>query len=175
MSDLTPVRGSRGLYAIKPGRAEIDAECCRLRTLGWSHREIADHLGFANQQRSIDGVKRGMASVLKEPAEAALALEMHRLDMLQRNWNDMLNRYRHACAQWDKAEQLEAERIANGEPPREFPNPYPDPEDGTKALAGLLKVMESRRKLLGLDQPAKVQVAGEVNYTINGIDPKALT
>lgn len=174
MADLTPVRGQGGKFDIKPSAAIVDARCCELRTLGYSYREISEELQI-NVARAHSGVRKGMASVLKEPAEAALALEMNRLDRLERNWNDMLNRYRHACAMFEKWEAEEEQRRLNGEDPSQTGNPYPDPEIGTKALAGLLKVMESRRKLLGLDQPAKVQVAGSVEYTINGVDPKALT
>jgi hypothetical protein len=42
------------------------------------------------------------------------------------------------------------------------------------AIDRLVRISESRRKLLGLDQPAKMNVSGGLTYEVVGIDPEAL-
>jgi hypothetical protein len=42
------------------------------------------------------------------------------------------------------------------------------------AVDRLVKISESRRKLLGLDAPAKVQSEGTVRYSIDGVNPEDL-
>jgi hypothetical protein len=42
------------------------------------------------------------------------------------------------------------------------------------AIDRIVRISESRRKLLGLDQPAKTQVSGGVTYEVVGINPDDL-
>lgn len=48
-------------------------------------------------------------------------------------------------------------------------------EEAEKVIEIARKVGESRRKLWGLDAPAQIQGEFTVGYTINGVDPEAMT
>lgn len=149
------VRGGHGRFDKNPDAAHIDAECCRLRARSMSYTQIAAELGIS-VSRAYDGVKRGIAAIVREPAEDALALELEKLDALERQYLDILQDVHPVLYQGQDTG-------------------FQDNGPKMQALAGLLRTSESRRKLLGLDQPARVAVSGGIAYTLNGVDLKDVT
>lgn len=149
------VRGGHGRFDKNPDAAHIDAECCRLRARSMTYPQIAEQLGIS-VSRAYNGVKNGIAAIVREPAEDALALELEKLDALERTYLDILQDVHPVLYQGQDTGFV---------------------DDGPKmqALAGLLRTSESRRKLLGLDQPARVAVSGGIAYTLNGVDLKDVT
>lgn len=137
-----------------------------MRVEGHSLRAIGAALGVS-AQRAYQLIDEAMQSVRQEPAEAAVQVERERLDRLERKYNDSLKEYERS---------LEVYEAALNDPEAIWaPKPL-DYNLKLKALAGILRVGESRRKLLGLDTPAKVEVSAavELNYMINGVRPEAL-
>jgi hypothetical protein len=151
--------GGDGKYTRTTDTAERDAEAARLRSRGLSYRQIAAQLGMdvGNAHRAV---QRAMAAIVAEPAADAIAFELDRLDQL----------YRAALA------VLEARHItvSNGRVVELDGVPLPDDGPVLQAIDRLVRISESRRKLLGLDQPVKAQVSGGLTYEVVGVDMEQL-
>jgi hypothetical protein len=152
-------RDGNGRYTRDLATAERDAEAARLRSRGMTYRQIAAHLGVTVGNAHA-AVQRALAEVIAEPAADALAFELERLDQL----------YQAAL------KVLEAQHItvSNGRVVELDGVPLPDDGPVLQAIDRLVRISESRRKLLGLDQPAKTQVSGGLTYEVVGVDPDAL-
>jgi hypothetical protein len=152
----TPAR-RRGPYTRSVETAERDAEAARLRTQSLTYRQIAERMGYASTASAHDAVQRCLRDTVAEAAEDVRSMELEKLDALERTALDIIGRDRPV--------------VSNGRVLDDIP------DDGPRlaALALLLRVTESRRKLLGLDQPAKVSVDGGVRYEVVGVNAAALT
>lgn len=106
------------------------AEAVRLRIAGSSYEQIAHQLGYANRAGAFKAVDAARRDLVREPAEELVALEAERLDALQRMASDVL-----------------AEARAGGNDLLVL-----------RCLDALLRVSESRRRLFGLDAPARHDV-----------------
>lgn len=157
MTDETPhhsddqPRGQHGRFDRDPSTAEVDAEACRLRVAGLTYRAIAEQLGISTSH-AHQAVQRAYRAVVREAAEDALTLELERLDHLQAEATELL------AGSYIKV-------VGSGEYTRDLEDVGPK----LAAIEVLRKVSESRRKLLGLDQPVRVNVAGSVEFTVQGI------
>lgn len=175
MADRTSVRGHHGQFARDPATVATDAEAAAHRARGLSYREIAAEMDMSVSSVH-DAVKRALAEVITEPAEEALAFELERLDAelvrlddLYRKVEEVLGR-EHVTVSQGKVVTMEGGETV------------PDDDWILKAVDRLVKIDESRRRngesrrrLLGLDQPAKTQVSGGLTYEIVGVDPAQLT
>ena len=165
-----PTRDGHGNYARGIETAARDAEAARLRSQGKTYREIAEALN-TDSGSAYRAVERAMDAVIREPAEQAighalrnLAAERSRLVDLRAELEPMLTRV-HATVQHGKVVIDEATGDA-----------VPDDEFILKVADRLIKIDdqlrrndESRRKLEGLDQPAKTSISGNVTYEILGM------
>lgn len=166
-------RTSHGQFTAHPDTARRNADMCNLRAQGWTYQRIADHYGI-NYRTAYDAVQDALRDIIKEPAEAVRQFELDRLD-----------------AELERLEGLEAaarevlERhhitVSNGQVVRLEGEPILDDAPVLAAIDRLLRIEEqrrrngeSRRKLLGLDQPAKVEHSGGVKYELVGVDPQDL-
>jgi hypothetical protein len=138
--------------------AERDAAALELRAAGLSFRAIGRQLGCGTTT-AYKRVSRGLDRIVAEPADRVRALELHRLDQLQAAATATLHA-RHVLVQGGRP-VLDP---ASGDP-------YPDHGPTLHAIAALLRIAERRARLLGLDQPTRVdaQVRGEV-YSLSAID-----
>lgn len=167
---------TRGTQAAK--RAEVakrrDA-AVRMRNDGKQYPEIAEALGYKTPAAACQDVSRALEAHLTELAESVEILrerELQRLDELYEVAIAVLRR-QHLT-------------ISNGKVVR-IGEPDVDDEgqafiaegrgelvlDDGPALAAIdrcVKIEESRRKLLGLDSPAKVETTGAVSFRIEGVD-----
>lgn len=121
--------------AKKAEQAEKRKRALALREANLSYEEIAQAMGWKHRETARRFVERALKATYQEPADEVRRLELRRLDRLARDWWPL------AIARKDKK---------TGE---ELP---PDPE----ALDRLMKLMDRRAKLLGLDlaQPRQVNV-----------------
>lgn len=152
-------RDGRGEFTRNPETAKRDAEAASMRSRSMTYQQIADALGI-NKASAYAAVQRAMAEILTEPAEAARQFELDKLDALERGLLATLER-KHYIVSHGKI-------VYKGEAALE--------DDGfvvTASLA-LLRFSESRRKLLGLDSPTKIETAGEFVYRLVGVDPDVL-
>jgi hypothetical protein len=127
--------------------ADMDARCLDLRRAGLSYREIARTVGLSVS--NVHGrVMRGLDRTRREPADALRELELARLDALQEALTRVLGRA-HVTVSGGKVVMTE------GDDGQEMP--LLDDGPTIAAAQALVRVQESRRKLLGLDAPARVE------------------
>jgi hypothetical protein len=152
-------RDGNGKWLLTLTGAERRAEAARLRSRGYTYRQIATALN-TDVRNAYDYVREAMQAVVREAAEDAIAFELDRLDQAHRKALAVLER--------------EHITVSNGRVVELDGQPLPDDGPILSAIDRIVKISESRRKLLGLDQPAKTQISGGVSYEIVGINPEEL-
>ncbi|TDC47651.1 hypothetical protein E1281_25970 [Actinomadura sp. KC345] len=150
----TPTRGGDGKFTRSPETAERDAEAARLRGRGLSYRKIAAELEM-DVSSAHAAVQRALRAIVEEPAEDARALELERLDTALAAVMRVLEAD-HVVIQHGKVVEL------NGQP-------VPDDAPVLQAVDRIVKISESRRKLLGLDAAQKLDVGGGITYEVVGV------
>lgn len=167
MTDQQRVRGGDGRYLRTLEGAERQARAAELRSQGLSYRKIAATMAdegsagaLYNVKTAFEDVRTAMAAVVQESAEAAVQFELDRLDLLHRKAMEVLKRHHIA--------------VSNGRVVVVGGEPLQDDGPVLAAIDRVVKISESRRRLLGLDQPAKTQVSGGLTYEVVGIDPETL-
>lgn len=141
-------RSGRGRFTRNTTTATRDAEAARLRAEGQSYEAIAHKLGFRHKESARRAVERALVDAVREPADELRQMELIRLDAL---WVEAVKvlHTQHITVSNGKVVTIEGD----GEPV-----PVPDDAPVLQAIDRLLKIMERRAKLLGLDAPAKVEV-----------------
>lgn len=154
------VRDGKGRWIQTPEELERVAEALRLRGRGWTYPRIAEHLGVdrGNLYRAMQAARK---EILREPAESARDMELERLDLALTAVMDVLDR-KHIT-------------FSNGQILVHEGHTLEDDGPVLAAVDRLVRISESRRKLLGLDSAQKIDVTGGVKYEIVGVDPAALT
>jgi hypothetical protein len=154
-------RGGDGKFTRSLDTAERDAEAARMRSRGHTYQQIADQLGFSNKGTAYAAVHRAMAEVVAEPAAEAVQFELDRLDQMHQAALKVLEGH-HVT-------------VSNGKVVTLDDVPLQDDGPVLAAIDRLVRISESRRKLLGLDSPVKTQISGGLTYEVVGIDPAQLT
>lgn len=137
-------RNGRGRYTRSPATAERDAEAARMRANGSTYDQIATALGFSTRTNARRAIQRALAATVREPADELRQLELVRLDAL---WVEAT-----------KVMTAEHLTVNHGKVVEVDGVPLKDDGPVLSAIDRLLKIMERRAKLVGLDAPAKVQV-----------------
>lgn len=152
-------RGPDGAFVASPETARRDAEAARLRAKGMGYRAIAQQLGVS-VSNAHEAVQRALAAIRAEGAAEARTLELERLDL----------------AQAAVTAALEAKHftVSHGKVIYKGKAPLPDWGPVLAAVDRLVRISESRRKLLGLDAETKVSVSGGVKYEIVGLSAEEL-
>ena len=124
--------------------AERDAKALELRKDGLTYTQIAERLGIS-RSTAHKHVTRGLHRTRQEPAEELRRLEAERLNQLWAEAMAVLRR-RHLLVQSGK--------VVKGD------DGQPITDDGPvlQATTTLLRVMERRARLFGLDAPARHEV-----------------
>jgi hypothetical protein len=126
--------------------ADMDARCLDLRRRGLSYRQIAAQVGLS--VANVHGrVTRSLDRTRREPADALRELELERLDALQEALTEVLGRV-HVTVSGGKVV------TTKGDDGQEVP--LVDDGPTIAAAQALVRVQESRRRLLGLDAPTRV-------------------
>lgn len=153
-------RGGDGKYTASIDTARQDARAAELRGKGWTYQRIADELGLSGKGRAWDAVDRALKAIVQEPAANLRALELERLDVM----------YAEAIAVLERDHYT----VAHGKIVYRDGEPLLDDGPKLQAIETLRRVSESRRKLLGMDEPAKTAISGSVTYTVTGVDLEQL-
>jgi Winged helix-turn-helix DNA-binding len=132
--------------------ADMDARCLDLRRAGLSYRDIARQVGLS-VSNVHNRVTRSLDRTRREPADALRELELERLDTLQVQLTQVLGR-RHVT--------VSGGRIVLDEDDQ----PLLDDGPTVSAAQALVRVSESRRRLLGLDAPNRVDVRGALSIDL---------
>lgn len=155
------------------------ARAAQMRTDGAPWWKIADELGYGSPGAACQDVMRARQAAMAEMRENVTALrdkELALLDTLEEAAIAVLTRY-HVTISGGTI-------IRDGEPIMEIGDdgepraliaegagaPLEDDSPVLAAIDRLVKVGESRRKLLGLDSPTKLEASGTIRYVIEGPD-----
>jgi Sigma-70, region 4 len=135
--------------------ADLDGCCTSLRASGLSYREIGRQLGIspANAHKRVS---RALDRTRREPAAGLRELELERLDALQAALTTVLRR-QHVTISAGKV-VLDTDG-----------QPYLDDGPVVAAAQALVRVQESRRKLLGLDEPARADVTARIHAEVYSV------
>jgi Sigma-70, region 4 len=130
----------------------MDARCLDLRRAGLSYRDIARQVGLS-VSNVHNRVTRSLDRTRREPADGVRELEVERLDALQVALTRVLRRD-HVT--------VSGGRIVVDEDDQ----PLRDDGPTIAAAQALVRVGESRRRLLGLDTPNRVDVRGALSIDL---------
>lgn len=175
-NETVETRDGKGRYTRNITTVERDAQAARLHANGLNFRQIAAELGIG-VGTAYQAVERAKDHVIREPAEAAilaslrnLAEERARLLDLRASIEKLLDNG-HVTVSQGRVVYDDTTGTA-----------VPDDEFTLKVADRLMKLDEqlrrndeSRRRLEGLDQPAKTNISGGVTYEIIGITQADLT
>ncbi|MFD4596733.1 helix-turn-helix domain-containing protein [Streptomyces sp. NPDC058464] len=137
------IRTGAGRFARSVNTAMRDAEAARLRAQGWTYRQIADEFGMSHHTSAINAVRRAIQAACVGPAKELIELEVTRLEMISDEVLDILQRQHPLVSHG---------RVILGEDGQ----PLLDDDIKLRAVDRYIRARESFRRLLGLDQPVKV-------------------
>lgn len=166
-----PTLGPDGSFIRTMDQAERDAEAARLRSRSMSYREIAKTLDV-DVHTAHDMVKRAMAAVVREAGEAVIALELEKLDRAEAAVLTVLEA-KHYTVSNGQLIYIGGKRVKDEVSGRWFTEggePLYDDAPVLAAVDRLVKISESRRKLLGVDAAQKMETTGVVRYELVGVD-----
>jgi len=168
------IRDGGGQFIPTLQTAERRRRAAELRSQGLSYRKIAAEMGIDVKQ-AFDYVKHAMQSVIQTAGEEAVSFELTQLD-------EELVRLDALYETVTQVLEREHVTVSQGRVVTLDDAPVPDDDWILKAVDRLVRIDEarrrngeSRRRLLGLDQPAKTQISGGLTYEVVGIDPEELT
>lgn len=143
------VRGGDGKYLRLLATAEREAHAAELRGRGLSYQKVAETMradGSASPKYTkadaFHDIEAALKATVSEPAEAARQFELERLDLMHQAALAVLEGH-HVT-------------VSNGRIIYLGDQPLPDTGPVLAAIDRMLRISESRRKLLGLDAPVKV-------------------
>lgn len=146
-------------------RSARQAECYELRVSGLTLRQIADRLGIATTTVTSD-LRREIHERLDPLKDQYLQYELDRLDKYQQAVLTVLDNpgVIHHVAHWDGTYETndQGERFKKI---TMLPVVIVDDKKILGAIDRLVRISESRRKLVGLDAPVKVQADVQVTET----------
>lgn len=141
------IRDGNGTFVYTITLAQRDAEAARLKAQGRTYQFIADELGYCDRWHARDRIKKLLQETLQEAGDELRAVERDRLDRL-------------ATAAWGVLDRQHI-TVSNGKVITLGGEPLVDDAPTLQAIDRLLRISESRRKLEGLDAPARVSVDAE--------------
>lgn len=125
-------------------RTEVDNEAARLKALGWTPEDIAEHLNIT-PRAAINAIKRGLAVIYRLAGSEQRILELISYDELE-----------SAC--WRQLEEGSV-LVQHGKVIRDDSGtPLPDKRFTLEVFDRILKIKGDRRKLMGLDAPVRAEV-----------------
>ncbi len=139
--------------SVKRRGAGRDNEAARLKALGWSLQEIADHLDLNHDPaRAGAAIRRALANTVRIARDEQRLLELAGLDELER-----------AC--WIEL-QARHVLVSNGRIIRgDDEEPLEDDRFVLETVDRILRIKDTRAKLLGLNAPTRSEV-----ITIDSVD-----
>jgi hypothetical protein len=125
-----------------PEQIALDHRAAEMRSRSLTYQQIGDQLGMT-RQAAHQAVQRAIAEIPKEGTDAALHLELDKLDLLERQLFGIMGKKHLRTSTTGKVVEHEG-------------SPVYDDGPVINAISGLLKVGERRARLLGLNAPTKV-------------------
>ncbi|MFD3827703.1 hypothetical protein [Streptomyces sp. NPDC058621] len=141
------VRDGHNRFTATVDAAEKRALAARLRAKGWSYQRIAEEVGYESKGSAWNAVQQVLKETVQEAGDELRTLEAERLDRMSE-------------AAWAVLERQHVV-VSNGRVVDLDGTPLPDDAPVLQAIDRLLRISESRRKLVGLDAPSKVSVEAD--------------
>ena len=123
-----------------PETIERDHKAAEMRSQGLTYQQIGDALGVTKQAAHL-AVQRAIAEIPKEGTHQVIALELAKLDRLERYYHQVLGREHYKVGNTGKI-------VADPDGV-----PIMDESPRMQAAEGILKTQAARAKLLGLNAP----------------------
>jgi hypothetical protein len=155
-------RSGDGKWARSLDTAKRDAAIAEDRSRSMSWRAIADKHGMAISS-CHEAYHRALSEVITPAGEDARKTELEKLDRAEAKVLEVLER-RHLTVSHGRVIRLAVDGEDGPGEPLEDDGPI------MQAAATLIRISESRRKLLGLDAPAQVVTDSTVRYEVTGLD-----
>jgi hypothetical protein len=133
---------------------ERDQRMASLKLNGLTYQSIANDFGIS-LSAVYEGVERAMQSVPYEDADSLRKIELAHLDKAQSKALKVMDSAHYLT-------DIEGHLIEDADG-----DYVPDDSVALKAIDSLVKVQARRARLLGLDQPIKVENSGTVNVSIS--------
>ncbi len=145
-------RDPSGRFAKTLESAERDREACRLRARGVTYQQISDELGYGGDANARRAVKECIDAVRAEGGRELRAIQRDQLDYLTRQVLAVLERQHLTITPTGKIVTVDGVPVLDDAPV-------------LTATDRLLRIMERRAKLEGLDAPERREV-----LTLDAID-----
>jgi hypothetical protein len=142
-----PTHGGDGRFVGSEAAQKRRQEAVKLRLTGMSFTRIAEALGYADAATAYNAVKMELALTKREDADELREIESQRLDSLQEVMVAVL-RSEHVVVSVQRGQVVIDQRTFEA---------VKDHGPVMNAVDRLLRISESRRKLLGIDAPPQVQ------------------
>lgn len=142
-----PTHGGDGRFVGSEAAQKRRREAVKLRLTGMSYTRIAEALGYADSATAYNAVKMELAQTKREDADELREIEAQRLDGLQEVMVGVL-RANHVVVSVTRGQVVIDQRTLEA---------VQDHAPVMNAVDRLLRISESRRKLLGIDAPPQVQ------------------
>jgi len=130
-------------YTREIDTIQKDHQAAELRVIGLTYQQIGDRLGYS-RQAAYQAVARAIADIPRMATEELRTLELEKLDDLERKLRIILQKNHYKVSASGKVVTHEGEPVVDSGPE-------------IQAILGILKVIDKRAKLLGLDAPTKVE------------------
>jgi len=157
-------RDGAGRFTRSLEGAERDRYAAEQHAKGYSYKEIAAELGVHKSQ-AIRAVQRAVRAVVQDAGEQVLRLHMDRLEYLYGKAVEIAEAD-HVVVSHGKVITMPGEDGVE--------RPLKDHGPTLAALREARASLESFRRLVGMDKPAKVEHSGGVTYQVVGVDPEDL-
>jgi len=153
------VRDRTGRFTRTIEHAEQDAAAARLRARGMTYEQIATELDYCDRAAARAAVERALVATVTEPAAEVRQMELARLDEMYRAALAVLER-RHLTVSHGKIVYVGGMPVLDDRGNVTYVGGEPLEDDGPvlQAIDRMIRIMERRAKLLGLDAPTKVEV-----------------
>lgn len=139
-------------------------QAVRMRLDGKPWHEIEKALGYASPGAAHTDVKRALEESRKELALVAdeyRELELQRLDDMERATRTVLDALHVTVSHGRIIRNDDGSELLDHDP-------------ALRAVDRLLRIAERRSRLLGLDQPVKHEISGQVLYAVEGVNVEKL-
>jgi hypothetical protein len=136
-----PPRKGNGRFLKTAQSAERDAEALRMKTRGMTLQAISDALGYGGHANVSTALDRAVAAIVGPDAQVYYQIQMTQLDDL--------------TARVYKVLDGDHPLVSEGQIVRDNGVPLSDPSVTLAAVDRMLRLMERRAKLMGLDGAVK--------------------
>lgn len=136
------------------GIRQKQARAMELRAAGWSFDAIAKEVGYKDRASAHNAVTTALATVLREPADNLVEVEQQRID------RGLVEVFKILDEDYPEPQiALDLDEVSRLRLARVWVETIGERSDlKLKAVDRLIRLSETRRKLLGLDQPSKTEL-----------------